>query len=109
MTCSTGWDNIQVNDYGWVGKIRLTQACVAVDISAYTTRQLIFKSPSGVKTTKTATFDTDGTDGVLAYTVENGLINEVGIWYVQARIAKAGAELTSDPIEFRVKKRLDSA
>ena len=109
MSCSTGWDNIQVNDYGWVGRLRLTQACVAVDISGYTTRQFVFKSPAGVKTTKTAVFDTDGTDGVLKYTVENGLINEAGDWYVQARIAKTGAELTSDPIAFRVKKRLDSA
>jgi hypothetical protein len=45
----------------------------------------------------------------LKYTVEAGLINEAGDWSVQARIAKTGAELTSDPITFRVKKRLDSA
>lgn len=109
MSCSTGWDNIHAGDYGWVGRLRLTQACVAVDISSYTTRQFIFKSPSGVKTTKTAAFDTDGTDGVLKHTVEAGLINEAGDWSVQARIAKTGAELTSDPISFRVKKRLDSA
>lgn len=103
------WTDIHIDDYGWVGKLALKQDGAAVDISSYTTRQFIFKSPSGVKTTKTATFDTDGTDGVLKYMVEAGLINEVGDWWVQARIAKTGAELTSDPILFRVKKRLDSA
>lgn len=108
MSCSTGWDNIQVSDYGWVGRLRLTQACLPVDISAYTTRQLIFKSPSGAPVTKTAVFDTDGADGVLKYVVEAGLINEVGDWQVAARISKSGVQITSDPITFTVKRRLDA-
>lgn len=109
MSCSTGWHNIHAADYGYDCKLRIVKRGTAQDVSQYTTRQFIFKSPSGVKTTKTAAFDTDGTDGVLKYTVEAGLINEAGDWSVQARIAKTGAELTSDPITFRVKKRLDSA
>lgn len=102
------WTDIHINDYGWVGKLALKQDGAAVDISSYTTRQFIFKSPSGVKTTKTATFDTDGTDGVLKYTVEDGLINESGNWYVQARIGKTGAVLTSAELRFNVASRLDT-
>lgn len=102
------WTDIHINDYGWVGKLALKQDGVAVDISSYTTRQFIFKSPAGVKTTKTATFDTDGTDGVLKYTVEDGLIDDDGNWYVQARISKSGAVLTSAELRFNVANRLDA-
>jgi hypothetical protein len=102
------WTDIHINDYGWVGKLALRQDGVAVDISSYTTRQFIFKSPGGTKTTKTATFDTDGTDGVLKYTVEDGLINEAGNWNVQARISKTGVVLTSAPLRFNVANRLDT-
>lgn len=101
------WTDIHVDDYGWVGKLTLQQDGTAIDISSYTTRQFIFKAPSGTATTKTATFDTDGTDGVLKYTVEDGLIDEVGNWRVQARIAKSGVELTSADLRFVVYSRLD--
>lgn len=101
------WSNIQVGDYGWTGKLTIVQDDVAQDISSYTTRRFIFLSPSGARTAKTATFVTDGTDGALQYTVEAGVINEVGRWAVQARISKAGVELTSEPLSFEVAERLD--
>ena len=101
------WSEITSGDFGWVGKLRMVQDGTAVDISAYTTRQFIFKSPIGAVTTKTATFDDDGTDGILKYTVADGDIDRAGSWRVQARIAKTGVELTSDPLHFQVEDRLD--
>ena len=101
------WDNIQVDDFGWVGKLTLKQDGVAVDISSYTTKQYILTDPSETSTTKAVAFDTDGTDGTLAYTTLTGDIDSVGNWHVAARIIKVGSELTSDPHEFRVKARLD--
>lgn len=101
----TDWDNIHALDYGWTLRIRIVQDEVIQDISSYTTRQFIFKPPVGATVTKTATFDFDGTDGVLKYTVEDGLIDQAGDWRVQARISKTGAELTSESLTFRVKKR----
>ena len=101
------WDDITVDDYGWVGKLRLVQDATPVDISSYTTRQFIFKSPVGTVTTKAATFDDDGTDGILKYTVADGDIDRSGSWRVQARISKTGVELTSDPLHFQVEDRLD--
>lgn len=103
------WENIHVDDYGWVGKLRIVQDAVVQDISSYTTRQFIFRTPSNTIKTKTATFDTDGTDGVLKYTVEDGVIDECGNWRVQARISKTGAVLTSAWIKFYVEDRLDGS
>lgn len=101
------WENIQAEDFGWVGKLTIVQDGVAVDISSYTTRQFIFTDPTGTITTKTATFDTDGVDGVLKYTILDNEVNTAGYWYVQARIIKSGVELTSDPLRFFVSERLD--
>lgn len=102
------WQNIHVNDYGWTGRLRLVQDKVVQDVSSYTTRQFIFKPPTGSVKVKTATFDTDGVNGVLKYVVESGVIDQVGEWKVQARIAKSGAEITSDEIAFMVQPRLDT-
>lgn len=101
------WQGIHKDDYGWTGKIRVVQDAVAQNISTYTTRQFIFRKPSGAIATKTATFATDGADGVLQYAVESGLVDEVGGWQVQARISKSGVVLTSAPIYFSVSARLD--
>jgi hypothetical protein len=101
------WEDIHVDDYGWVGKLTLKQDGVAVDISSYTTRQYILKDPAGTTAEKVATFDTDGTDGVLAYTIADGDIDSSGVWHVQARISKTGVELTADPLAFSVAERID--
>lgn len=94
---------IMVGAYG--NPIRLTckEDGVAADISAYTTtRQLIFADPSGNASAKTASFYTDGTDGVLTYTVESGLFDEAGNWRVQAKIATASKVVYSETLEFEV-------
>ena len=80
----------------------------AVDISSYTTKEFFLVDPAGAASTaKTAIFDSDGTDGKLKYTILTTEIDTSGNWNVFARIAKTGSELTSDPLEFRVKARLD--
>ena len=101
------WENIHVDDFGWVGRLTLKQDGSARDISSYTTKEFIIRDPGGTEATKTASFDSDGTDGKLKYAVLTGEIDAVGSWYVQARIKKAGVELTSDRFGFAVKARLD--
>ena len=96
---------IQADDYGWALNLTIEQDGVAVDISSYTTLQYIFSDPSGNDTTKTAAFNSDGTDGVLTYTIEDGLIDEAGRWLVRARVAKTGAEITSSALEMFVLER----
>ncbi len=42
------------------------------DISTATTKRILITQPDGTVLTKTASFDTDGTDGVLTYTTIAG-------------------------------------
>ena len=97
--------NIHVSDFGWLAQLTIVEDGAAVDISSYTTRQFVFAKPDATEVTKTALFDTDGTDGVLTYTVEDGLIDATGYWSVRAVLTKANAELTSDAVLFHVAAR----
>lgn len=96
------WSDIHVGDYGSVGKLTVTEDGTAVDVSGYTMLQYIFTKPDGTTATKTAAFDTDGTNGVLAYTIEDGLFDTAGVWKVRARVAATGVSLLSDELFFLV-------
>lgn len=91
-------DNIIKDDYGQT--IELTFIDVdtnaAADISGYsTTKQMIFTAPDGTETTKTATFKTDGTDGIIEYTVESAFIDDEGGWQVRGKVSGASATLST--------------
>ena len=91
-------------DYGQV--IELTFIDVdtdaAADISGYSdTIQMIFTSPSGTVTAKTATFKTDGSDGIIKYTTEEDFLT-AGKWSVRGRVASSTARLTSTQHNFTV-------
>lgn len=95
------------NDYGQT--IQLTVIDIdtgeAADVSAYNSaQQLIFTDPSGNDTTVSAGWATDGTDGVIEYTLQDGNIDEAGDWYVRARLTSATARLTTLALLFEVKK-----
>ena len=92
------FDNIVKNDYGQVAQVTIidTDTDAAADISGYsTTIQMVFTAPDGTETEKTATFVTDGTDGVIQYTIENGLIDASGKWAVRGRVAGTSSRLSS--------------
>ena len=102
------WEKFHETEFGWIGRLTLKQDGPAVDISSYTTKEMFLVDPDGVASSaKTAIFDSDGTDGKLKYTILTSEIDAVGNWNVFARIKKANVELTSAPLEFRVKARLD--
>lgn len=104
MTLST-WDNIHVDDFGWIGKLRITQDGAAVNISSYATRTFIFTPPDGIEVEKTAVFSVDGVDGYLQYTAEAAFFATVGTWKVRALVQKTGVELTSATLIFYVRQR----
>ncbi len=96
--------SIVAGDYGQV--IRLTFLDVdtnaAADISSYTTsKTMVFTSPAGEVTAKTAAFDTDGLDGVIKYTVEASFLT-AGNWKVRGRVASGAAVLTTEEHKFLV-------
>jgi hypothetical protein len=97
--------DIVVGDYGQVIKLTFidVDTNAAADISGYSvTQEEIFTDPSGTETAKTAAFDTDGTDGVIKYTIDNGLFDAAGYWFVRGRVASGAAELMSLEYAFEV-------
>ena len=61
---------------------------------------------SGTSTTKTASFNTDGTDGKIKYTSVDGDFNEVGTWRIQAKVVMGGGTFRSDVGTFKVHENL---
>ena len=97
--------NIVKDDFGQPAKITFkdVDTDAAADISGYSsTIQMIFTKPDGTSVTKTAAFDSDGSDGVIAYTVESGVFDTAGHWLVRGRVASGSATLTTVEHSFRV-------
>lgn len=98
-------DKIVNGDYGQTVTITFydVDTNAAADISGYTTaQQMIFTSPSGTETTKTAAFATDGTDGQIDYTLVSGDINAAGNWTVRGRVTTGSAQLSTEELRFTV-------
>lgn len=98
-------ENIVNGDYGQTVTLTIidTDTDAAADVSSYSsTIQMIFTDPSGNETTKTATFVSDGSDGQIQYTLEDGLIDEAGIWKVRGRVQGASSKLSTVNHTFKV-------
>ena len=99
--------HIVKGNWGWIVKATFTEDALYTPIDSFTTLQIVFVAPSGAKTVKGASdgvaFFTDGSDGILSYTVESGLINEAGTWTIYGILTKATGSFTS------VKKTFDVA
>lgn len=97
--------SIIVGDYGQIAKITFidVDTNAAADISAYNaTQQMIFTAPDGRVTVKEADFDSDGSDGIVKYTIEAGLLDKPGPWEVRARVQNGAAKLTTEIHKFFV-------
>ena len=99
-------NEIHKDDVGIQFRITVNEDGSAKNLSGFSTLQLIFKKPSGSKLTKTASFLTDGTDGIITYTSASGDLDEDGNWFIQARIADGGSDRKSDIGKFKVHDNL---
>ena len=63
---------------------------VVVDISGATQKTIYITKPDGTVLTKTASFDTDGTDGALLYSTLAGDFSVKGTYRIQGYVAGAG-------------------
>lgn len=99
-------DKITAEDYGQILTITIidTDTNAAADVSSYTTAQQVFlKDPDeNISAAKVAAFDTDGSDGVITYTLASGDIDEPGLWHICARVTSGTAVLTSEWKSFKV-------
>ncbi len=99
--------DIYVEDYGFSLQATIRQDGVALDISDFTDFVFVFVKPNGMTVQKTAALVTDGTDGKISYTVEDGLLDLAGNWRVYGRVSAGGAESTSRPGYMLVLERPD--
>lgn len=98
---------IHLNDIGTVIQITITNcAGTAIDISNATDIDFIFKKPSGTSITRTGAFSTDGTDGVVEYTLIAGDMDEVGTWKIQVNITAPNGTWSSCFESFKVHRNL---
>lgn len=97
---------LHVADVGTVIRATVKDGDTAVDISAATTRKLIFRKPDGTVVEKTATNVTTGTDGQMAYTIVAGDLDQVGSWRVQGKVTIGTATWNTDTKAFRVHPNL---
>jgi len=104
-------EQIHVNDYGTTLKVLVKDIdsngnSAAEDVSAATTLNIILKKPDGTKLTKTASFSSDGTDGYIQYVTEEGDIDTVGDWELQAYIVEPSGAWYTDIVNFKVYSNL---
>lgn len=78
----------------------------AQDISAATTKQIIFKKPDLTTSTKTAVLVNTGTDGKMKYKTISGDLDQIGAWSVQARVVLSTDDFKSDIATFSVHPNL---
>jgi len=67
-----------------------------VDVSAASTKEIIFVKPNNAKLTKAAAFSTNGTDGKIKYVTVSGDLDGVGDWKIQGRVILAAGEWRTD-------------
>ena len=94
--------DITVGDIGTIVRMTIKELGSVVDLSSATTKQLVFKKPSGTTVTKTAAFLTDGTDGIIEYTTQSGDIDVAGNWKVQANLVLTSWTGHTEAVSFRV-------
>lgn len=99
-------NEIHLNDIGTVFEVTILDGSSAVDISAATTKQIIFKKKDRTILTAAGTFVTDGTDGKIKYTAVSGDLSVVGEWSIQAYIVTPSGEWRSDISTFTVHSNL---
>jgi hypothetical protein len=95
-------NEIHENDIGTLFQITLKDGDVVVDVSTASQKVIIFTDPEGVKVEKAAQFLSDGTDGIITYTTEDGDLSPVGSWKLQARVTLSTGTWSSDIDKFKV-------
>jgi len=104
-------EQAHVNDIGTIFRVTVydttsTGASTVADISAATTKQIIFERPDGTTLTKTAVFTTDGSDGNIQYVSVDGDLNVTGTWHLQAYVVTPAGSWKTSVGHFRVYENL---
>ena len=93
---------IHVGDIGTLIEVTLYDCGTPVNLTGATTKEIILLKPSGTKVTKTASFKTDGTDGIIQYIAVANDFDESGPWKIQGHVVLPTGEWRSDTGKFKV-------
>lgn len=91
-----------VGDIGTTFKVTITESGAVLNISGATTKEIKLQKPDGTTLTKTASFFTDGSDGIITYDSIDGDLSIKGLWKIQGSIVLTGTWHTSDIGTFKV-------
>jgi hypothetical protein len=96
---------IQHGDVGTTLQVTIKDGDTYVDISNFTTKEILLRNPAGTVLTKTATVVT-AVSGIIKYIVESGVFDTVGLWQIQGRVAAANSNFYSNIVEFPVERNV---
>lgn len=97
---------IHKNSIGVTFKITIKEGDSAYDVSSASTKQLVFKKPSGELLTVDCTFTNSGSDGKIQYSTVSGDLDEVGWWRLQAYLVIGSNEFRTNIGRFQVHDNL---
>lgn len=95
-------NEIHYGDVGTSLQVTVKDGNDVLDVSAASTKQILLLKPGGDLLTKTASFVTDGTDGVIKYVTISGDLDELGMWKIQVYVVIGSSEWHSDVGTFKV-------
>ena len=98
--------SVHVADEGTIFRLGVREGGSEADVSAATTKQILFLKPDGSTLTKTATFTSDGTDGKIEYAIITGDLDIGGEWQVQAYVVLPTGKWSSSRSRFTVKSNI---
>jgi len=99
-------DHMIAGQFGRPWEFTLKQDEVARDLSSFTTVTYVLDQPDDTVVEKVAGFKTDGTDGIVSWTPEEGDLDLPGTWTLQVRLTGVTAELSTVPVVFVLGTRL---
>lgn len=101
-------DEIHKNDIGTTFKLTVKDEDDAVvDVSSASTKDILIEKPDASVLTKTSSFTTDGTDGIIEYSTISGDIDAIGKYKIQGKVILSGSTYYTDVKTFVVKDNLE--
>lgn len=99
----TIYDTVFLNDEGTRIELEIQEDGVVVDISTASVTKIKLKKPDGTILTKDAAFVTDGSDGLIQYFIEQGVLDTVGLWTARGYVEIGSWKGHSTVYNFNVK------
>ena len=99
-------NEIHLNDIGTKFLVTVKDGSSVVNVSTASTKQIIIKKPSGATLTKSASFESDGTDGQINYTIIADDLDEAGTYQLQGKVILSDGTFSTDITKFKVHRNL---